>query len=93
MEPVTHGTDRERMSPRELECRQVVELVNDYLEGALIPAERVRFEMHLDDCPHCVTYLEQVRATIGLLGRLREESIDPHVRQELLRRFRDWHPV
>lgn len=77
------------MTQRELECRRIVELVSDYLEGALAPAERARFEMHLDDCPHCVTYLEQVRMTIGAVGRLREDSLDPAVRDELVRLFRD----
>jgi anti-sigma factor RsiW len=81
------------VSERELTCREVVELVNDYLEGAMPPAERARFERHLDDCPHCVTYLEQVRVTVGLVGRLREDALDPGVRDELLRLFRDWDPV
>lgn len=78
---------------RDLACREVVELVNDYLEGALAPGERTRFEMHLDDCPHCVTYLEQMRHAVGLVGRLREEALDPEVRDELVRLFRDWRPV
>ena len=78
------------MSERELACREVVELVNDDLEGAMTPAERARFELHLDDCPHCVTYLEQMRTTVSALGRLREDGIDSPVRDDLVRLFRDW---
>jgi anti-sigma factor RsiW len=77
----------------ELTCRQVVELVNDYLEGVMAPPERARFELHLDDCPQCVTHLEQMRITVALVGRLREDELDGDVRAELLRLFRDWSPV
>ena len=68
----------------------MVERVNDYLEGAMTPAERARFELHLDDCPHCPTYLEQMRTTVFAVGRLREDGIDPAVRDDLVRLFRDW---
>jgi anti-sigma factor RsiW len=78
------------VSARPLTCREVVELVNDYLEGLMSPEDRVRFELHLDDCPHCVTYLEQMRVTVGVLGRLHEDALQPAVREELLRRFADW---
>jgi anti-sigma factor RsiW len=39
----------------DLRCRELVELVTDYLEGALAPAERARFEAHVADCPGCET--------------------------------------
>ena len=75
---------------RDLTCREAVELVNDYLEGAMTPAGRARFELHLDDCPHCVTFLEQMRTTVGLVGRLREVELDQDARDELVRLFRGW---
>jgi anti-sigma factor RsiW len=71
-------------------CREVVELVNGYLEGTLPVAERIRFEEHLGDCPGCVTYLDQMRATVAATRRLSEDNLDPQVRDELLRAFRDW---
>ena len=71
-------------------CAQLVELITEYLEGSLPAADRVRFEEHLDECPYCVSYLDQMRATIATLGELREESIAPDVRDELLAAFRDW---
>ena len=66
--------------PDELSCRELVELVTDYLENALSPAERVRFEEHLIACPGCQTYLEQMRQTIDVLGRVTEESLEPAAR-------------
>ncbi len=71
-------------------CRELVELVTDYLEGAMAPDDRARFEQHLALCPGCGTYLEQMRRTIALVGRLAEESISPRAWNELLRAFRDW---
>ena len=71
-------------------CRELVELVTDYLEGQLGPLERVRFEEHLTDCSGCRTYLEQMRQTLAALGRLPEESLSPEARDALLEAFRDW---
>jgi anti-sigma factor RsiW len=79
-----------RVAESELTCREVVELVNDYLDDWLPEPARARFEQHLDDCPHCVVYIEQMRATIAATGRLRQEGIDPPVLDELLQAFRDW---
>ena len=53
-------------------------------------AQRRRFEVHLDTCPYCVNYLEQMRETIATLGELSEESIAPDARMALLDAFRDW---
>ena len=53
----------------DLACRELVELVTDYLEGALPATERERFEAHLAECEGCDAYVEQVRATIRLAGR------------------------
>ena len=77
-------------SPAELSCFELVELISDYIEGRLNPAERRRFDEHLDACEGCVTYLEQMRQTIELTGALREESISPAARRELLAVFRGW---
>ena len=76
--------------PDELSCRELVELVTDYLEDALSPAERVRFEEHLIACAGCQTYLEQMRQTIDVLGRVTEESLEPAARDQLLDLFRNW---
>ena len=77
-------------APADLTCRELVELVTDYLEGALPSTERARFEAHLADCDDCPLYLGQMRLTIRALGALTEERVPPAAREELLRLFRRW---
>jgi anti-sigma factor RsiW len=77
-------------NPAEMTCRELVEVITDYLEEALPADDRRRFEQHLEECPYCVSYLEQMRATIAALGALREESLSPEARAELLEAFRGW---
>ena len=74
----------------ELPCRDLVELVTDYLEGRLSALDQARFEAHLAECDACRTYLEQFRQTIRVLGRLPEESLSPEAREALLTAFRGW---
>jgi anti-sigma factor RsiW len=74
---------------RELACQQVVELVTAYVEDALDPGDRERFEEHLVFCDGCQNYLEQLRATVRLTGRL-EQELPPALEQQLLEAFRDW---
>ena len=78
------------MSDAELTCREVVELLGDYLEGAMPAAERARLEEHLAECEGCTTYLEQLRATIRLTGTLTEASVSPEASAALLAAFRAW---
>ena len=76
-------------APR-LTSREVVELLTDNLEGVLSQAERDRVEAHLQTCPDCTAYVEQVRTTIGVLERLREETVPKEVLDELVEAFRGW---
>ena len=78
------------MNTPELTCQQLVELVTDYLEGALPPAERARFEAHLGECEGCENYLLQMRHTIAAVGALSEEHLEPEGRDALLSAFRDF---
>jgi putative zinc finger protein len=75
---------------RDLICAEVVELVTEYLEGGLSAAERDRFEEHIGLCAGCLTYLDQMRQTIRITGRLREDDLSPHVQEVLLETFRRW---
>lgn len=74
----------------ELTCKELVELVTEYLEGTLPENVRARVEAHLAGCNGCTNYLEQMRQTIQLTGKLREENLTPGQRDELLHLFRDW---
>jgi anti-sigma factor RsiW len=75
---------------RELTCVQLVELVTDYLERRLSPADAERFEEHLALCDGCSAYFEQMHAVIATAGRLREADIPPELRNRLLEAFRGW---
>ena len=74
----------------EFTCREMVELVSDYLEGALADHDRARFEQHLVLCEGCTAYLDQMRRTVALVGRLRDHVLDPPSRDRLLETFRTW---
>jgi len=75
----------------DISCRELVELVTDYLEDQLDPRQRARFEEHLGECADCVTYLDEMRMTIEALGRIPPESLSPEAERELLAAFRNWH--
>lgn len=77
----------------EMPCRELVELVTDYLEGRLSPVDRARFEAHLQQCDACRTYLDQFKATLQALGRLPEESLSADARSALLNAFRGWSKI
>ncbi len=74
----------------ELACRELVELVTEYLEGALPAAERLRFEQHLAECPGCRAYLNQVRLTVQTLGGLDPAQLTHEERSQLLGLFHNW---
>jgi anti-sigma factor RsiW len=74
----------------EMPCRELVELITEYLEDRLSRLHRARFEAHLAECEACRTYLEQFRQTIRVLGRLPEESLSLEARRALLGAFRGW---
>lgn len=71
-------------------CQEVVELVTDYLEDALLPEKQAQFEEHIADCDGCTNYIEQVRLTIGMLRSLAQEPVFPETKAELLQVFRQW---
>jgi anti-sigma factor RsiW len=73
-----------------MSCAELVEVITDYLEGTLPEGDRRRFESHLEICPFCVNYLEQMRETIDSLGELSSESLSPETQDELLAAFRGW---
>jgi anti-sigma factor RsiW len=77
-------------SAEHITCQEVVELVTDYLETALPADETALFEQHLNFCEGCVWYVHQMRTTVGMVGRLREEDVPDHARERLLTAFREW---
>jgi predicted anti-sigma-YlaC factor YlaD len=78
------------MSERALTCHEVIELLSNYIEEALSADDRRRVDEHLALCDGCTTYLEQMRETIRLTGRLTEEHVPEDEKVALLAAFRDW---
>jgi anti-sigma factor RsiW len=74
----------------QLSCQELVELVTDYLEGALPELERERFDAHLATCNGCRTYVEQMRTTLRVTGELTPASLSPEAEESLLDAFRAW---
>ena len=74
----------------EMPCQELVEVITDYLESALPERDRIRFEEHLEVCAKCREYVEQFRRTITAVGSVREEQLDPDVRDGLMAAFRGW---
>lgn len=73
-----------------LTCRELTELVTEYLEGRMSFMDRLRFRAHVGMCRGCRTYLDQMKQTVRTIGKLPSEDIPPEVRSQLLERFRDW---
>jgi len=77
----------------DMDCIELVERVTEYLEAALPPHDRLRFETHVGECPGCAEILEQFRVVILTTGALRPEdaaAVAPGLREQLLGLFRDW---
>ena len=77
--------------PRDLTCQQLVELVNEYLGHTLTAEDRRAFAAHLESCPPCTTYLEQMRTVVAVTGTLGQALLPEAVERELLDVFRRWH--
>jgi anti-sigma factor RsiW len=73
-------------------CSRLVELITDYLEGAMPEGERALADEHLARCDGCTAYLAQFRATIALTGMLTDDDVSPQAREALLGVFREWTP-
>ena len=73
-----------------MSCIELVELITEYLEGALPEDRRARFEEHLRGCDGCTAYMEQFETTIRLTGMLTEDQVPTDAREALLGAFRGW---
>ncbi len=74
-------------------CRDVTELVTDFVEGRMSFWDRMRFQLHIAMCRNCREYVRQIRKTLRLLGDSPPEPPTPEVEAELLRCFKDWKSI
>jgi anti-sigma factor RsiW len=77
-------------NPAPIPCRDVVEAITAYVEGTLPVREHRRLDAHLGACPHCSAYLEQIRLTIVVTGRLEPDDLSPEALADLTGVFRAW---
>lgn len=77
------------MTPRDIACIELVEMLTEYLEGALTPDEMAAVDAHLATCPACRAYLDQMRATIDVLGTVPVETLSEDAYDTLLAEFRE----
>ncbi|MCI0547977.1 MAG: zf-HC2 domain-containing protein [Candidatus Rokubacteria bacterium] len=70
--------------PSAVGCRECVDLLADYVEGALPRHEAALLESHLDGCPPCVAFVNTYKGTVGAARRLREVRIPPEVEKRLI---------
>lgn len=73
-----------------LTCQEIVELITDYLEGALTETTRQQVDQHLAGCEGCTHFVEQMRQTIQLTGRRPETPLTPQQQADLLQLFHGW---
>jgi anti-sigma factor RsiW len=73
-----------------LSCQELVELVTDYFEGVLDDRDLRAFEGHIAGCDGCAEYVEQLRATIRIVGTLTPDDLTPDAEAALLQAFRGW---
>ncbi len=76
--------------PDDIPCREVAELLSDYLDGSMTASDRQRLEAHLALCDGCTAALAQLRETIRLTGTLTEDQIPEPQRDALRDVFRAW---
>lgn len=87
---------RRRRTARGLACAEIVELVTEYLDGALPADLRAQVEAHLAGCDGCAEYLDQMMRTSALLraaaaaGGGDTVTLSDHACATLTEAFRDW---
>jgi anti-sigma factor RsiW len=79
-----------RTSADDLICRELVEVITDFVEGAMSDADRTRFEHHLGACAGCTAVMSQFRTTIEVTGRLTEDKVSEAQRDAMREVFRGW---
>lgn len=73
-----------------LTCRDITEIVTDYVEGRMGVWDRLRFQLHIGMCAACREYVRQMKITRAVVGHVHAPPIPDEVKEELIKRFRDW---
>jgi anti-sigma factor RsiW len=70
--------------PSTIECRQIADLLSDYLDGTLPKATRELLEWHIEGCGPCVAFVNTYRGTINAATKLKDVEIPSELKQRLL---------
>jgi anti-sigma factor RsiW len=65
-------------------CRQISDLVFDYLNEKLTPATKRDFAQHLRICPDCVSFLNTYKKTVAATRSITANQLPPKVRENIL---------
>ncbi len=71
-------------------CKEVAQLITEYLEGSFTLSQRLRFQMHIGLCFACRNYLQQMKYTVTTLHQLPTEPVPPEIKEALMHKFRTW---
>lgn len=74
----------------EISCKELVDLVADYMDEAISDDARAKFEQHLSECGYCSAYVQQMHLTVKLTNKLTEPEADQPAPDELMNIFRKW---
>lgn len=74
----------EASEPEAVECRQIAELLGEYLEGTLPKRTRELLEWHIEGCAPCVAFVNTYRGTVNAAAKLRSIEIPVELKQRLL---------
>jgi hypothetical protein len=69
---------------------EVVDLAADFVDGAMSAEQAALFELHLNFCDGCYTFIDQIRASAAAAGRLPAEPLPDETKVKLLEVFRNW---
>jgi anti-sigma factor RsiW len=72
------------MSDHDLECKQIAELLGEYLEGTLPRDTAELLEWHLEGCAPCVAFVKTYRGTINAARVLHEVDVPPELKRRLI---------
>ena len=84
--------DGSAAAPSSVECRQIAELLADYLDGTLPKPTRELIDWHIEGCGACVAFLNTYRGTVHAARKLRDADIPAELRQRLLTVLRAQRP-
>lgn len=71
-------------------CQEIVELATEYLEGAMTPEQMTGFELHLNFCDGCFSFVDQIRTIAAMARALSEQQIPDETMTGLVAVFRNW---